>query len=550
MNSPEPACAPSEAERELEEAIQRILKSDSRRKLIVAGPGTGKTSLFKTLLKFGPGDQKSRLILTFITNLRDELEKALSDLCRVSTLHGYSQSLLRNVPEIRGGLTKDFVCQPEMASLIKDDWTYLRKEPAPQFVSLMRNLVGEEKLRFYFERANYYDAVDFDDSIYRTGAELKNHPERIPEYDLVLIDEYQDFNLMEAGIIETLATRSPIVIAGDDDQALYSQLRGASWEHIRSLHKAPEYEVFELPFCMRCPEVIVGAVNDIISEARNIHRLDGRIDKPYKHFEPVKGKDSKLYPKIWLVETTVQRKKANYFGRFINEAIEKIPHLEIEEANKKGDPVVLIIGSRQYLRQIQDCLAKAGRAIESRPDHSTVFSAERAFELLKKNPESNLGWRIILETRKRGLAISCVREAGDKTLLHELIPEEFKKGILQEVEKFMPPTDGGSAQAENSQADGLTIKLTSFEGAKGLSAQHVFLVGLHAGDLPRDEKNVQDLEICKFLVGLTRTKKRCAIMSTKCFGSDWKKPSIFLGWINGRRYQHVSIDARSWGGKS
>jgi superfamily I DNA/RNA helicase len=97
------------AERELEEAVQRILKSDSRRKLIVAGPGTGKTTLFKKLLEFGPGDRKSRLVLTFITNLRDELEKALSDLCHVSTLHSYCQSLLRRIPKIRGDLTENFV---------------------------------------------------------------------------------------------------------------------------------------------------------------------------------------------------------------------------------------------------------------------------------------------------------------------------------------------------------------------------------------------------------------------------------------------------------
>ncbi len=312
MNYPEQPIQRTNVDRELEEATERILKSQSRRKLIVAGPGTGKTTLFKKLLKATLGDSKSRLVLTFITNLRDELEKALRELCDVSTLHGYCQYLLRKEPAIRAGLTKDFVCQPEMASLIKDDWTYLRKDPPPQFVNLMRNVVGEKELRFYFERANYYDAVDFDDSIYRTCAELKKHPESIPEYHLVLIDEYQDFNRMEAGMIETLATRSPIVIAGDDDQALYSQLRGASWEYIRALHKAEEYEVFELPFCMRCPEVIVGAVADVISEARKIAKLEGRIEKPYKHFEPVKGKDSKRYPNIWLIETSVQRKNANY----------------------------------------------------------------------------------------------------------------------------------------------------------------------------------------------------------------------------------------------
>src|SRR6266498_4501597 len=208
------------------------------------------------------------------------------------------------ISDIRGGLTKYFVCQPEMASLIKDDWIYLRREPAPQFVSLMRNLVGEEELRFYFDRANYYDAVDFDDSVYRTAEQLKAHPENMPEYDLVLIDEYQDFNRMEASLIEMLASRSPIVVAGDDDQALYSQLRGASWEHIRSLYSRADYEVFPLPFCMRCPEVIVGAVNDVIFRARQAERLEGRIDKPYRHYEPVKGADSRLYPTIGLVTTT------------------------------------------------------------------------------------------------------------------------------------------------------------------------------------------------------------------------------------------------------
>ena len=112
----EPPKQQGDVESQLEEAVQRILKSNSRRKLIVAGPGTGKTTLFKKLLESSPGDRKSRLVLTFITNLRDELEKVLSDLANVSTLHGYCQALLRRTPAIRGGLTKNFVCQPEMAS--------------------------------------------------------------------------------------------------------------------------------------------------------------------------------------------------------------------------------------------------------------------------------------------------------------------------------------------------------------------------------------------------------------------------------------------------
>src|SRR5262249_53176076 len=162
---------------------------------------------------------------------------------------------------------------------------------------------------------------------------------------------------------------------------------------------------------------------------------------------------------------------------FINDVIEQIPADEIKEANEKGEPVVLIIGSRQYLRQIEEYLVKSGRAIEPRNDPITRLSVERALELLKENPESNLGWRIILPIRKKGLAISAVTQANNKRALHELLPDEFKKSILAEAESFTP-ADSGSSQEESNEPHGITIKLTSFEGAKGMSAQHIFLVGL------------------------------------------------------------------------
>ncbi len=218
----------------------------------------------------------------------------------------------------------------------------------------------------------------------------------------------------------------------------------------------------------------------------------------------------------------------------------------IEEANKNGEPVVLIIGSVLYLRQVRDYLIKAGRNIESPPDHPSAISAERGLELLKKNPQSNLGWRIILEFRKKGLLISVVSQADNKRPLHEMIPAKLKVDILAEAEQFIPPSSADIPHAEESDEKALTIKLTSFEGAKGLSAQHVFIIGLHAHDLPRDAKNIQDLEICKFLVGLTRTKKRCSLMFTKRFGDDFKTPSIFLAWIKEERYEKFSVNAEYW----
>ena len=149
---------------ELKEAIERILQSSSRKKLVVAGPGTGKTTLFRALLELGSGSQKTRLVLTFINNLKNDLEKSLSDLASIYTLHGYCQGLLKRRSDLRAGLTKDFLCFPGLRSLIKGDWEYLKNEPAPQFIALMRDLIAGEEILFYLDRASYYDAVDFDDS--------------------------------------------------------------------------------------------------------------------------------------------------------------------------------------------------------------------------------------------------------------------------------------------------------------------------------------------------------------------------------------------------
>lgn len=297
----------TDEELELDAAVKKVLESKSPKKLIVAGPGAGKTTLFQKLLDQTPGDARQRLVLTFINNLRADLQRSLGTKATVSTLHGYCQLLLRRHASLRRGLTANFICHPGLASHIKKDWVWLRGGAAPKFIDGMRSLnCTKEHEDFYRERSNYYDAVDFDDSVYRLCRQLTVDPISIPLYELVLIDEFQDFNKMEAEIVNLLGRTSPIIIAGDDDQALYSKLRGASWEHIRIHHAGGEYEVFMLPFCMRCPEVVVGAVSDVLTRAARESKLAGRIEKPFRYFAPAKGADSKLYPQIDLVRTSVQ----------------------------------------------------------------------------------------------------------------------------------------------------------------------------------------------------------------------------------------------------
>ena len=529
-------------ERELNEAVEKILRCKSKKKLIVAGPGSGKTYLFKKLLEGSPGGPDDRLVLTFINNLKADLERSLGELARVNTLHGYCQSLLHKHPALRDGLSADFVCFPHMASLIKTDWEWLRNTEAPKFVELMRGLkCPDEAAAFYFKRANFYDAVDFDDSVYRTLAVLKKKGDVLPAYELVLVDEFQDFNEMEAALIDLLGERSSIAIAGDDDQALYAQLRDASWDHIRKRHGSGEYEKFNLPFCMRCPEVIVEATNDVLVTAKKLKKLGGRIEKPYRFYPPKKGEDSKRFPHIDHVNTTVQRDNANYFGKYVALAFGKIPKAELEEAAKAYEPALLVIGSNPYRRKVEEHLIAAGLLVAKADDE--LDKREQALAMLKTKPDSNLAWRIILEQEPAAFSKPIVTEAAeDAAPISDLLPEEFRAAVLQEAGSFEPP---GSEGDEDEKVEGVTpsIKVTSFEGSKGLSAQYVMLVGVHEGELPRDSANPADLEICRFLVGLTRTKRKCSILTTSRFANDSKRPSPFLEWIRASRIEFVRVDA-------
>jgi len=532
---------------ELESAIQAVLESPSRKKLLIAGPGTGKTTLFKEILRLAPGKPDQRIVLTFLNNLRNDLARDLEGLAGVYTLHSYCLGLLYDNTTLRGSLSPHFRPCPGLSRFISDDWQLLNGSPAPNFLREMRNLEEENHLLFYLARGDYYDAVDFDDSVYRVYDGLASGRVAPESYELVLIDEYQDFNALEAGVIEALGERNRIVVAGDDDQALYSQLRDASWDYIRQLEKEHGYDVFALPFCMRCPKVVVDAVADIIREARRLHRLEGRIDKPYRYFSSVKGADSTKYPKITSVGTSVQSKTANYMGRYIAKAIAEIPPDEIEQANDGGYPVVLVIVAKPYRDQIVNHLEGAGYLVETRQDSERITSREMGLLMLKESPRLNLGWRIVIAADSPVFLQGAIAQTADGTVqLVDAIPAEYRDTVLAEADAYerVTPEDGDEQPPAPDQE--LAVRVTSFEGAKGLSAQHVFMAGLHNGELPKNPESITDLEICKFVVGLTRTRKKCTLIHAGRFANAGKSPSSFISWIDRARLEAIKVDKAYW----
>jgi superfamily I DNA/RNA helicase len=117
--------------------------------------------------------------------------------------------------------------------------------------------------------------------------------------------------------------------------------------------------------------------------------------------------------------------------------------------------------------------------------------------------------------------------------MRELVGQDFANAIFESLTEIEPPTVAVDKKVP-------TILFTSFKGCKGLSAGHVFIVGVHDGGMPKDNNQIDDVEIAQFVVALTRTRKQCHILS-----NDWVyspkgkkgvwinafKPSIFVDWI-------------------
>jgi len=541
--------SPRETESDqLDAAIECILRSQTAKKLVIAGPGTGKTSLFKRLLRQSKGPPDRRLVLTFINNLRADLERDLGGLALARTLHSYCLGALYDRPGLRGNLSETFECVPGLAGLIAVDWQIIHGTESPHFVREMRNLQEPNNLTFYLERGEYYDAVDFDDTVYRALQGATSGRATLETYDQVIVDEYQDFNRMEAGIIDVLSATSPMLIVGDDDQALYSQLRNSSSEHIRLLRDRGEYQLFELPFCLRCPEVIVGAVGDVIAVAREGNLLQGRIAKPYRYFAPAKAEDSARFPKILVVETSTQRGNANYIGRYIDQAISHIPPEEITEAAKSNFPPVLVIVAKPYRDQIIEYLKNAGRTVDARVEKEERISREAGLSRLKADPGSNVGWRILLATDEPPDWQSVTHQTADRSRsLAELVPEEFRRQALADAAAYEPPEkEVAPAEQTAPVPEAVPVRVTSFEGAKGLSANYVFIAGLHNGELPKNPQAPEDLEVCKFIVGLTRTRKSCILIHTRNFAGKWMSPSSLISWIAEEKLSRITVDRTYW----
>ena len=104
--------------------------------------------------------------------------------------------------------------------------------------------------------------MDFDDLLFNCRALLIEHPDILKNvaerFRHVLVDEYQDTNIIQADIVDLLAScHQNLMVVGDDSQSIYS-FRGANFVNIINFpNRYPDCKIFKLETNYRStPEIL------------------------------------------------------------------------------------------------------------------------------------------------------------------------------------------------------------------------------------------------------------------------------------------------------
>jgi hypothetical protein len=63
---------------------------------------------------------------------------------------------------------------------------------------------------------------------------------------------------------------------------------------------------------------------------------------------------------------------------------------------------------------------------------------------------------------------------------------------------------------------------------------------------PKDPAEVSDTEICELIVGLSRTRKACHLISCGRWGGRQFRPSVFISWLSGVPMERVTVNKGYW----
>lgn len=304
--------------------------------LVVAGAGTGKTAVITQriarLILSNMAKPEEVLALTFTEKAAAEMQQRVDELLpygyvdtQIMTFHALAERLLREFA-LDIGLSPEFQILNEVQQtvimqevLAVASFSYFNPQHHPfAFVGAARQAISrlkddgiddieykkrlknvksldDDELAPLKELGQIYEGyqavcrqkngVDFGDLLIILQQLIKKRPSIAQEissrYKYVLVDEFQDTNLLQMDILRSILTKSKNIMAvGDDDQAIYS-FRGASVQNILNFRKIfPKSKLIVLKENFRSGQAILDAGYQLIQH-NNPQRLEisEKLDK-------------------------------------------------------------------------------------------------------------------------------------------------------------------------------------------------------------------------------------------------------------------------------
>jgi len=298
---------------ELNESQYQAVTTTEGPVLVIAGAGSGKTRtlVYRVAHLVEKGvPPEAILLLTFTRKASQEMlwraGRLLNDNCnRVvgGTFHGVANMLLRRYGSRIGfGSSFTIIDRADAEGIInllksslglgKKDKRFPSKRAVINMISgsvnrsiVLEDLIEEQYTHLLEHQADIltlhkhyqefkfdHGLMDYDDLLVNWKRLLVEEPEvqqAVSErFSYIMVDEYQDTNLIQADIIRLAAhTHDNVMVVGDDSQSIYS-FRGADFYNIMRFPKVfPDTRIIKLEENYRSTQPILTLTNDIIRNA-------------------------------------------------------------------------------------------------------------------------------------------------------------------------------------------------------------------------------------------------------------------------------------------
>jgi len=397
------------------------------------------------------------------------------------------------------------------------------------------------------------NAIDYDDQILLACRLLKGHGALTATYRTaathLLVDEYQDINAGQFELIRSLSAdqENGLFVVGDDDQSIYSW-RGGSPQFIRDFEKhfGTVAKVESLLHSRRRHRRVLEGSLAVVESYDKGRRQKGTFtyqsaDGPpiFLHDVPSDKREAAIV--MGIIRNALPSKKVLVLVPTRNHALlvcerlrkARIKYLAPEPLPGSGLPVmerlVSWVQNADDNIALRECLQAVLHTKQSPVPSKLVRKPEKV--ALRENALKQVSdlWKLVLEHRAslwQSLSDSCQKGETlafahtNLQLLQTLFTDDDLPGFLAQSGKSLEPWKHVAAFAEEvgnwvsrfgSASDvgsESAVQVMTLQGAKGLEADTVCVLGLEEGTLPKEGSEGEELaeQGRLFFVSMTRTK--------------------------------------------